>query len=151
MKERRLKKHGRGTGIFPSLAWPFPGKRFACGLRHIMRCASFVLIVGWLPAFLSCATPVAVGPDHFGIGIYTVDWRMVNSDVSYRHIEGIGAIVIDRRLSLGYIDHQSVRAMLEDRSYTAWTPLVTFAVGREAVRAGTEFVFPKNLSIERSE
>ncbi|UCD00162.1 MAG: hypothetical protein JSW66_09830 [Phycisphaerales bacterium] len=132
MKERRLKK------------------RHSCKLHHIMRHASCVLVVGWLPTLLSCATPTVFGPDHLGIGIYTVDRRTVSSDVTYRHIEGIGAIMIDRRLSLGYIDHQSIWAKVEGRSYTARTPLVTFSVGQEAARAGTEFVFPNSLSIERS-
>jgi hypothetical protein len=137
--------------ILPNFAWLFPSKCLMRGLRRIVRVAPSVLVIGWLPTLLSCATPVVFGPDHFGIGIYTVDWRMVNSNVSYRHIEGVGAIVIDRRLSLGYIDHQSVCAGVDGRSYTARTPLVTFAVGQEAVKAGTEYVFPDSLGLERSE
>jgi len=140
MEERRLKEHNMRAGSVPGLT------RLSLGQRGLL-----VLAVCWLPPLLSCAGPVAVGPDHFGIGIYSTQYRTVGPGVGYRHIEGVGAIVINRRLSLGYIDDHTVCAAVRGRSYIAWTPQVTFAVGREATRVGTEFVFPNDVSLERSE
>jgi len=139
MEERRPTEHSRQTGSVPGLS------RLSLGRRWLLA-----LVVCWLPALLSCAGPVAVGPDHFGIGIYSTRYRIVGPDVGYRHIEGVGAIVINRRLSLGYTDNHTVCAAVRGRSYIARTPLVTFAVGREAAKVGTEFVFPNDVSLERS-
>ncbi|MHC4159070.1 MAG: hypothetical protein ACYSSO_08325 [Planctomycetota bacterium] len=112
-------------------------------LARLVHLATAILVIGGLLQLASCATPVAVGPHHFGVGVYRVDSESVNPDVDYQQIEGVGVLVADGRLSLGYVDYQWVHARVEGRSYRARTPLVEFAVGEEAEKIGIEFLSSK--------
>ena len=118
--------------------------------RPIARSMALILATGALLLAGCCRTPIVVGPRHLGIGLYQVDAKSVNPDVDYYRIEGVGVLYANGRLSLGYGDHQWVHAHVDGRSYRASTPLADFAVGHEAEKAGIAFVFPDNLSSERS-
>ncbi|UCG59379.1 MAG: hypothetical protein JSU70_07675 [Phycisphaerales bacterium] len=112
---------------------------------------TLVLGVGLL-LFAGCGTrPIVAGPCHFGVGFYQVDSKSVNPAVDHYRIQGVGALCVGRRFSLGYADHQWVHACVEGRSYRARTRLVDFAVGEEAEKAGIEFLFHENSVSERSE
>ncbi len=88
-----------------------------------------------LTAFVfGCATPIAVGEDWFGLGLFRVDNQQLTDDVAYRQITGVGLLVTGQRVALGFTDERSVTARLDDRSYSIDTPLAQIAVGGEADR-----------------
>lgn len=105
------------------------------------------MAAGLLP-LTSCVT---AGRRHFGVGVYRVDSEPLNPDVDYQQIEGIGVLIADGQLSLGYVDYQRVYAQMKDRSYYVCTPLVDFAVGEEAEKIGIELIFGNNVNFERNE
>ena len=106
--------------------------------------ALMLLTTGLLTLVGSCCSPITIGPDHFGVGLYQAKYRKINPDVSYRKVEGIGILFTPGRASLGYAEHELVSAKLDTRSYSVSTPLANFAVGKAAENAGIEFVFPHN-------
>ena len=110
--------------------------------RHI---AVFVLLLTFLSIHLtSCAGPVTIGPDRFGIGLYRTQFREANPDVTYFSVEGIGVLFAPGRVSLGYAQDELVSAKLDNRSYSVRTPLADFAVGKAAEEAAIEFVSSDN-------
>ncbi len=104
---------------------------------------SHIVAFGVLLPLTSCVTPVTTGPHHFGIGIYHQELRQINPDVNYEKVEGVGILIADGRVSLGYADYQVVYARLDGCSYRVQTPLADFAVGKEAENIGIEFLSSK--------
>lgn len=102
-----------------------------------------IVVFGMSLLLSSCVTPVAIGPHHFGIGIYNQELRQINPDVNYEKVAGVGILLADGRFCLGYADCQSVYAHLEGCSYCVQTPLADFAVGKEAENIGIEFLSSK--------
>lgn len=141
-------------GLFPVSAFLLQFRRamsysYEQSQHHIrtimLLTASSFMLLG------SCATPITIGPDHFGIGLYQAHSCKINPDVSYRKIEGIGLLFTPGRASLGYADDELVSASLDTCSYSVSTPLVDFAVGKAAENACIEFVFPNNPKSTKGE
>ena len=113
--------------------------------RRPPHVAVFVLLLTFLSIHLtSCAGPVTIGPDRFGIGLYRTQFREANPDVTYFSVEGIGVLFAPGRVSLGYAQDELVSAKLDNRSYSVRTPLADFAVGKAAEEAAIEFVSSDN-------
>jgi len=111
-----------------------------------------VLLLTFLSIHLtSCAGPVTIGPDRFGIGLYRTQFRAANPDVTYFSVEGIGVLFAPGRVSLGYAQDEMVSARLDNRSYSVRTPLADFAVGKAAEEAAIEFVVSNNPRFTKGE
>ncbi len=109
--------------------------------RRIRRCVlpgatgrSLLGLVVLTTFVFGCVTPITVGEDWFGLGLFRVESQQITDDVAYRQITGVGLLVTGTRVSLGFTDEQLVAARLDDRSYSIDTPLAQIAVGGEADR-----------------
>lgn len=123
-------KQIRSVCITSRAAISFTSKRSNCNL---LLC----IVIG---ALNGCVTPIVLGADRFGIGLYSVDDRDVNEDVQYMKIKGIGILYEGGLLKIGYSKVERVVAQLEAKSYDAITPLARITVGDEANALARQFV-----------
>ena len=101
---------------------------------HGLKALRSALLPGICLLVLGCVTPVTIGDNHFGLGLYHDQLEILNDDVTYHRVTGLGLLAINGRLMLGFADHQGVEAQIDGRSYHIVTPLADIAVGEEAER-----------------
>ncbi len=124
----------------------------AAELSRRLRCVGCRLLLGVVVVALSgCVTPLVLGADRFGLGLYSVDDRDINEDVQYTKIEGVGVLYAGGSLRIGYSNAERVVARLEAKSYGAITPLADFAVGDEANALTRHFVSRELNELEEKE
>ena len=113
----------------------------AAELSRRLRCVGCRLLLCVVVVALNgCVTPLVLGADRFGIGLYSVDDREINEDVQYTKIEGVGVLFAGGSFRIGYSNVDGVVARLEAKSYGAITPLARVAVGQEANALARQFV-----------
>lgn len=104
------------------------------------RSNCILLLCVVIGALNGCVTPLVLGTDRFGLGLYSVDVRDINEDVQYTKIKGIGILYAGGSLKVGLSTTERVVAQLEAKSYCATTPLAKIAVGEEANALARQFV-----------
>ncbi len=124
----------------------------AAELLRRLRCVGCRLLLCLVVFALNgCVTPLVLGADRFGLGLYSVDDRDVNEDVQYTKIEGVGVLYAGGSLRIGYSNAERVVARLQAKSYGAITPLATIAVGEEANALARRFVSRELNDLEEKE
>ncbi len=124
----------------------------AAELSRRVRCVGCHLLLGVVVVALNgCVTPLVLGADRFGLGLYSVDDRDINEDVQYTKIEGVGVLYAGGSLRIGYSNTERVVARLDAKSYGAITPLAAFAVGEEANALVRQFVSRELNELEEKE
>jgi len=113
--------------------YPFKVKDF--------RYAVLLCILEMTIALPGCGTPITISDDHFGLGFFRLQRENLNEHVQYRHIEGLGLLLIDGRVILGYANLKRVLANLNGSSFHVTTPLGEIAVGAEAERLALDPYF----------
>ena len=119
-------------------------KRLRCVGCRLLLCVVVLALNG-------CVTPLVLGADRFGLGLFSVDDRDINEDVQYTKIEGVGVLYAGGSLRIGYSNAERVVARLEAKSYGAITPLATIAVGEEANALARRFVSRELNELEEEE
>ena len=79
-----------------------------------------------------CVTPVTLGQDHFGVGIYRVRSLDYDGAVTYREVEGVGLTATTHAVTLGYTSRCQLIAPLHGADYAVDTPMGSLAVGPSA-------------------
>lgn len=124
----------------------------AADLSGRLRCVGWRLLLGVVVVALNgCVTPLVLGADRFGLGLYLVDDRDINEDVQYTKIEGVGVLYAGGSLRIGYSRAERVVARLDAKSYVAITPLAKLAVGEEANALALHFVSRELNELEQKE
>lgn len=117
-----------------------------------LRCVGCRLLLGVVVVALNgCVTPLVLGADRFGLGLYSVDDRDINEDVQYTKLEGVGVLYAGGSFRIGYSRAERVVARLDAKSYVAITPLAKIAVGEEANALARQFVSRELNEIEEKE
>ena len=135
-----------GTAFFDARS------RTAAELSRRLRCVGCCLLLGVVVGALNgCVTPLVLGADRFGLGLYSIDDRDINENVQYTKIEGVGVLYAGGSLRIGYSNTERVVARLESKSYGAITPLADFAVGEEADALARQFVSRELKELQEKE
>ena len=161
---QRIAKTAGVTGSVRGGRWPrytaMTGTAFsdarsdvAAELSRRLRCVGCrLLLCGVVVVALNgCVTPLVLGADRFGLGLYSVDDRDINEDVQYTKIEGVGVLYAGGSFRIGYSRTERVVARLDAKSYVAITPLAKIAVGEEANALARQFVSRELNEIEEKE
>ncbi|MEE8154202.1 MAG: hypothetical protein V3T53_04475 [Phycisphaerales bacterium] len=119
-------------------------RRLRCVGCRLLLCVVVVALNGYV-------TPLVLGADRFGLGLYSVDDREINEDVQYTKIEGVGVLFARGSFRIGYSNAERVVARLEAKSYGTITPLAEIAVGEEANALVRQFVSRELTELEEKE